>query len=373
MAEPLTSSDMWRIRSGWGASPTASIEERKRFAAAGELPLSSENVARLAEGRGISPMASTAEKEAWVASEVMTGQRDPMDLPKAYGGMGDRPEATTRRGLRMQQEWDKQYEIMMEEQKMAQQMEYQKKQLESQERDQYLQENEFYYDRGLKEAEQKLTAQQRAEARSIVESLNQLDPRSPDFNKNLSNIFTQNSLGASDPNVQKIVGLYTDANNSYMNSLEKQQSGQKQAQEDFFKTQQALLESGVPEQNLSKFYDPDAPAGVIRFNPDAVTKQLGTTKFQEKQTAAEKKEETPKDKINLDLRQAYGELNELLVSGEDTKEARAKVAGLRERYKSAVGEDAPEVLPNPSNKEQYDRLPSGTFYIGKDGKIKTKQ
>jgi len=129
MAEPLTSSDMWRIRSGWGASPTASIEERKRFAAAGELPLSSENVARLAEGMGISPMASTAEKEAWVASEVMTGQRDPMDLPKSYGGMGERPEATTRRGLRMQQEWDKQYEMMFEQQKLAKQMEAEQERL----------------------------------------------------------------------------------------------------------------------------------------------------------------------------------------------------------------------------------------------------
>jgi hypothetical protein len=68
-------------------------------------------------------MATRAEKDAWVASEVMAGRRDPMDLPKAYGGMGERPEATTRRGYRMQQEWDKQYEMMQEQQKIAREME----------------------------------------------------------------------------------------------------------------------------------------------------------------------------------------------------------------------------------------------------------
>lgn len=119
MAEPLTSSDVWRMERGWGVSPLASEEERKRFAAAGELPLSTTNRARFEEGRGISPMASKSEKEAWVASEVMAGRRDPMDLPKSYGGLGERPEATTRRQFRMQQEWDKQYEMLRKEQEAA--------------------------------------------------------------------------------------------------------------------------------------------------------------------------------------------------------------------------------------------------------------
>jgi hypothetical protein len=125
MAEPLTSSDLWRKERGWGASEFATTEDRKRLAAAGELPVSSRDFEKLVEGRGISPTASKAEKEAWVASEVMLGLRDPMDLPKTYGGLGERPSATTRRGLRMQQEWDARYSAMIEEQKMAQQMEYQ--------------------------------------------------------------------------------------------------------------------------------------------------------------------------------------------------------------------------------------------------------
>lgn len=291
------------------------------------------------------------------------------ELPEEWGG---RPTGTSRRAIRMQEQWDKQRAAQIEEARAFQQMELQRKQFEIQVRDQQLQEDDFYYERGIKEAEQKLTAQQRAEARGIIESLNQIDPRSPDFSKNLSEVFTQNSLGAADPNVQKIVGLYQDANTAYMSSLEKLQTGQKEAQEEFYSTQQSLLESGVPQEKLSEYYDPKAPAGVVRFDQDAVSKQLGTTKFQEKQAAAEKKEETPKEKINLDLQQAYGELNELLLSGAETESASAKVAGLRERYKAATGEDAPKILPRPTSVEQYDRLPDGTPYIGKDGKIKTK-
>lgn len=125
MAEPLTSSDIWRIEAGWGTSPMASPEERKRFAAAGEIPLPSESVARLAEGRGISPMASTAEKEAWKMGEYMTGRRE--QAPVEYGGIGDRPTGTSRRSIRMQAEYDEAQKQALEQQRIMQQMDLQQR------------------------------------------------------------------------------------------------------------------------------------------------------------------------------------------------------------------------------------------------------
>lgn len=125
MAEPLTSSDIWRIEAGWGTSPMASPEERRRFAAAGEIPLSSENVARLAEGRGISPMASAAEKEAWKMGEYMTGRRE--QAPVEYGGIGDRPTGTSRRSIRMQAEYDEAQKQALEQQRIMQQMDLQQR------------------------------------------------------------------------------------------------------------------------------------------------------------------------------------------------------------------------------------------------------
>jgi hypothetical protein len=125
MAEPLTSSDIWRIEAGWGTSPMASPEERKRFAAAGEIPLSSENITRLAEGRGISPMASSAEREAWKMGEYMTGRRE--QAPVEYGGIGDRPTGSSRRAMRMQAEWDYALGQQLEQQRALQQMEMQQR------------------------------------------------------------------------------------------------------------------------------------------------------------------------------------------------------------------------------------------------------
>ena len=120
MAEPLTSSDIIRERLGFG--PT-SPDEKRRAADAGISPLGTMDRIRFQEGRGISSMASKSDRDAWVAAEVMAGRRDPMELPKSYGGLGERPEATTRRQFRMQQEWDKRYEMLKEEQKVARDLE----------------------------------------------------------------------------------------------------------------------------------------------------------------------------------------------------------------------------------------------------------
>ena len=127
---------------GFGVSPMASAQTRKAYAAAGLSPLGTKERERFAAGMGLSPMASKTEKEAFIAAEVMAGRRDPMELPKAYGGLGERPEATTRRGLRMQQEWDKQYEMIAEQQKIAQQMEAEQRRLALTERNQILQERQ---------------------------------------------------------------------------------------------------------------------------------------------------------------------------------------------------------------------------------------
>ena len=116
MADPLTSSDIIRERLGFGPR---SPEERQRAAAAGISPLGAIEREKFERGGGPSPMATRTEKEAWQAAEVQAGRRSPMELPESYGGMGERPEATTRRGLRMQQEWDKQREMMIQEQEAA--------------------------------------------------------------------------------------------------------------------------------------------------------------------------------------------------------------------------------------------------------------
>jgi hypothetical protein len=142
MAEPLTSSDIFRAQRGWGVSPLASEEERKRFASSGISPLTSQARERFETGRGISPMASESEKQAWRVSEIQAGLRSPSELPESYGGMGERPKATTRRGFRMQQEWDKQREMMAAEQEAARRAEMENRELELRNRNLSIQERQ---------------------------------------------------------------------------------------------------------------------------------------------------------------------------------------------------------------------------------------
>jgi hypothetical protein len=273
----------------------------------------------------------------------------------------------------MQAEYDKRRENVIQERSALQAMDIQQKQFEMGQRDQQMQEDDFYYNRGLKEAEQKLQAQQLSEATAIISGLNQLDPRDPEYQKKRSAIFGNNPLGASDPNVQKVATEYSAVNEVYGNAMKEQATGIQEAQEKYAADMQRLMEAGVTEEELPQYINPKSPVGLPMFDPLKMATKLGTTKAQEKAEAKTTKEETPKEKIGLDLQQAYGELNALLLSGEDDVAAGSKVAGLRARYKAATGEEAPEVLPELKTREEYDRIPAGTSYIGKDGKKRIKQ
>ena len=67
-----------------------------------------------------SALASPEEKAAYTAQQVRGGALPAEMLSEDYGG---RPQGTTRRAIRMQAEWDKRNEMMLEQQKIAQQME----------------------------------------------------------------------------------------------------------------------------------------------------------------------------------------------------------------------------------------------------------
>ena len=367
MAEPLTSSDIIRLEMGFG--PSSEDERRRRFAA-GESPVSRSDFARMAEGRGISSMASKSEKDAWVATEVMSGRRDPMELPESYGGLGERPEATTRRGLRMQQEWDKQREMMMEEQRIARELEQRNKQMESLDLDIRLKDRQLSVAREEdifnKSQQERTLAEQEQAFRAINAVRGQ-----PNAYEAASEVISGLPFAAASEPVQKALDALGQAQD--LEGAAKAAQEQEKKQKDFYSIWQSLLKSGVPEKDLPKFFDPTAPAGELRFDQKAVSTQLGTTEFKEKQASAEKREETPVQKIESDLAKAYGEYNERLLSQEDEPADRAKIAGLREAYKQATGKDAPEILPRPTSGEQYSMLPAGTRYIGRDGKIKTKQ
>jgi hypothetical protein len=368
MAEPLTSSDIIKLEKGFG--PSSDDERRRRFAA-GESPVSRSDFARIAEGRGISSMASKSEKDAWVATEVMSGRRDPMELPESYGGLGDRPEATTRRGLRMQQEWDKQRETMIQEQEMARRAKLDADQFDLQVR----QENRLLSDQDARRNAERLkvkmdekNATTRSKAFGIMADA---DLNSPLAYTSVVEQLSEIAGALEDEDVRSALGVIQKASDSSLGSLARTE--QKESENKYVDDMQKLMETGVTQEELPQYYDPDSPIGRPQFDPRKVAARVGGTKAQERAEAKTTKEETPKEKIGLDLQQAYGELNALLLSGQDEVAAGSKVAGLRARYKAATGEEAPEVPFQPKSKKEYDRVPFGKPYIGQDGKTRIKQ
>lgn len=318
------------------------------------------------------PQFPSSQEEAPQGRPLSSSSIVSPDLPEDWGG---RPKGTSRRAIRMQAEYDKRREQMIEEAQTLRSMDIQQKQFEMGLRDQQMQEDDFYYNRGLKEAEQKLQAQQLSEATAIINGLNQLDPKDPDYQKKRSSIFGDNPLGAADPNVQKVATEYSAVNDIYTSAMKEQTTGIQAAQEKYATDMQKLMEAGVTEEELPQYINPKSPVGLPTFDPLKVAAKLGTTKAQKEAEAKTTKEETPKQKIGLDLQQAYGELNALLLGAEgaDASSAESKVAGLRARYKAATGEEAPEVPFQPKSREEYDRVPAGKPYIGQDGKTRIKQ
>jgi hypothetical protein len=271
----------------------------------------------------------------------------------------------------MQQEWDKQRETMIQEQEMARRAKLDADQFDLQVR----QENRLLSDQDARRNAERLkvkmeekNATTRSRAFGIMADA---DLNSPLAYTSVVEQLSEIAGALEDEDVRSALGVIQKASDSSLGSLARTE--QKESENKYVDDMQKLMETGVTEAQLPQYYDPDSPIGRPQFDPRKVAARVGGTKAQEKAEAKTTKEETPKEKIGLDLQQAYGELNALLLSGQDEVAAGSKVAGLRARYKAATGEEAPEVPFQPKSKKEYDRVPFGKPYIGQDGKTRIKQ
>jgi hypothetical protein len=317
-------------------------------------------------------MASPEEKAAYDYLEkrplVESGQLSPADLPEQYGG---RPQGESRRAIRMQEAYDVRQAQLLEQQRVMQQME----QAARQEQMFQLDYASKQYDLRTKQNEALFSAQEDADRRAaeaaFTEFRNKLNPNDPSSIGVLAGYIAGDSRLAESPIAKNSYDYFAKASENSTVSINAKT--QEEAQNKYAEDMQKLMETGVTEEELPQYYDPDSPIGMPQFDRRKLAARLGGSKAQEKAEAKTTKEETPKEKIGLDLQQAYGELNALLLSGQDEVAAESKVAGLRARYKAATGEDAPEAPFQPKSKEEYDRVPAGRPYIGQDGKTRIKQ
>jgi hypothetical protein len=296
MAEPLTSSDIQRERMGFGISPMASPETRRAYAAAGLQPLTTQDRERFESGGGISPMAGTAEKEAWKMSEYMAGDRE--QAPIEYGGIGDRPTGSSRRALRMQAQWDEQQKQMLERERLQQQMDINMKQYEIQAREAGLRRDDFFYKRGLSEAEQKIKAEITADGRGFIEGLNELNPKSADFPEKFIELRSKYPLSARNEAANKVGEDYFDIHKTSMEGQAKASELQDKEKEEQARLRAEFVEFGVSEEDQRNLLDPNAPVGTVRFDRNAALPVIAAAK-QEKEQAS--KAETKTEKQDQDF------------------------------------------------------------------------
>jgi hypothetical protein len=258
----------------------------------------------------------------------------------------------------MQEEWDKQRARQIEEVQAFQQMEIQRKQFEIQSRDQQLQEDDFYYNRGLKEAEQKIQAQQRSEAASIIEGLNQLDPRSPDYQKNVATLFGQNPLGATDEGVQKVWGQYGAASEIYNNSLITQSEQQKKDEEEQAQIQADIVKYDLTPEQQSKMLVPNLPAGVVRFDPNKAKPVIA-----EAEKAIEGREETKATEKESESR--FDDYNKALATYEGM--AGAEPEDIAKALAAVRGAAAVLRIPKVAHEDDLQNYNSGDRVLAPDG------
>ena len=336
-----------------------------------------------------SAMASREEMNAYKAQEVERGNLPSSELPEAFGG---RPTGSTRRSFRMQTEWDKQQKAAIEQQAALQSMEIQQKEFEMGQRDQSMQENAFYYDRGIKEAEQKMDAEELSQATAIVNAVANLNPSSPDYLDNVSVILSKNSLGANNEGVQRLLERYDKANARYeasQKSINEAQiaSDEKQAEdaEEQAQLQADVVTYGITPEQQARMLEPNLPAGVVRFNPNASKPIIAEAKLSQERAKEAKTEERAQSKDFTsrlrDQQKALATYNALLqpeleridsMTVSDVEKNKAKknvnlIPELKEAFAKVKGAVAVLDLPMIQNKSELSKYKKGDRVLAPDG------
>jgi hypothetical protein len=171
-----------RMRLGWGASLGASQEEKEAFEAAEKMPL------------------------------VQAGQLPVSALPEAYGG---RPTGKTRRDIRMRAEYDKEQADLLNQQRVMQQMEQDRKQMEIANAQEIRAAAKYQSDLDEARAQAKIDSETEVQRARFDSGLAELDPRSSDFLDQFAALSRENRLALESPSTQRVAAQYLKINEIY--------------------------------------------------------------------------------------------------------------------------------------------------------------
>jgi hypothetical protein len=277
---------------------------------------------------------SMGQYEPVAATRPSIGARE---LPEEWGG---RPTGESRRAIRMQAEWDKQRGQQLEEMRLAQQMEMEQRRLGLQERDQFIQEQE--YSRKIKEyeASQDIKGQAEMESNNILDWLGgravdnqgnpipKPDPKTPEFQTEFLGRLAENPLGAE---LNKgIVDQYLNANKTYLDAL---QTKDRESQEEMSWLVKQEEEASALGIDTKKFIEVDPKTKQQKVNQLGIAKEIGMAR---KKEAEDRQKQISQSKMDEELRsQAKGVLDDINkldaeIRKENFSASRQKSATLRQ-------------------------------------------
>lgn len=269
-----------------------------------------------------------------------------------------------RRQRRMQEDWDRRYEMQQHQQQEAARAYEANRAYELNVRDQFMQESRYHADMEAAAAKQRMDAQREQERASLLANLNQLDPRDPNWMAKASDIAVNFPLGMEDQGVRQIYDSYSKANGIYNEAYKASDQRAKEERE-----RQTQLRRELYNANLDpeEFLDKKAPPGVVRINEDQAYRALGGVTF--------KREEEKQDPESRALNDYLGSLGEYAAYGDsdaspDFAKAKSRMFGARSVvWKYRNNEKVKSNLPHPKTEKDFSMLKDGEIYVNPEGQV----
>jgi hypothetical protein len=286
--------------------------------------------------------------------EMMTPRMVPSGFPEEWGG---RPTGSSRRAIRMQEEWDKKQTELLNQQRLMQQMENEAKQMEAFDLDVRLKERQLSVAREediFNKAQQEKTLAEQEQAFKFINSVR----GQPNAYEAASEAIAGLPFAASSETVQKALWTLGQSQQIEKESKAKELTGKER--EDVAMVSE---QTGLP---MSKFITTDPKTGLDVVDYEALGRAKGTLR------TGEQEEPTYGGKTERSIESIVTAISADIVEAETLGDP-IKVEALKEKkayYESLVPKDNVENAAKPSNIPAPDKRKKGEVYDTPRGKFK---
>jgi hypothetical protein len=147
----------------------------------------------------------------------------------------------------MQREWDKRRERQVKEYDLQRRTYEDNRNFSIQMRDQAMQEAEFQMKQEEFAANQKIEFERRSQGAKILEGINGLDPKSPNYQDEVNKIIAANPMGITDKTVAGTLARFDAVNEIYRENIKTQQEAQRETEKSMTEVAEVAEQLGLTD------------------------------------------------------------------------------------------------------------------------------